>query len=249
MKYIYGSLYSFVFLLALRTWCSPADDFLKSYKMVKVSEATFELTLPVLTSLEPIFVKKNVSILKAYLVGTYEVSNFEWNLCFKDSFCKHPANQKESEKKNNPVARVNWHDAFQFSQWISQKTHLRFRLPTEEEWVNAAGFNELTKLNKRKSPEKITHEREYFGKNKIGIFDLEGNVWEWTLSCWHASTELTLQERTASDLNTPLACPIRIVRGETRTHVSDIVSDTYNGGCGTLTPTANLGFRLIREIE
>jgi hypothetical protein len=57
-----------------------------------------------------------------------------------------------------------------------------------------------------------------------------------------------LMNRTIKFLNTPDACTTRIARGETRSHIPDFISDTYNGGCATLRPAANLGFRLVREI-
>ncbi len=242
--------YLLSFVLFIENLCASdlsAKRFLSSYPMIKIEPENFNLLIPVLTSLEPILVSKLVDIKKPYWIGKYEVSNNEWQLCYGDGACAHPAIRKDNEDGDFPVARVNWHDAYQFSVWISQKTNMRFRLPTEEEWVHAASIDKVAQ--NIIGPAKQTHRRETFGFNTKGIADTLGNVWEWTLSCWHASIELTLRQRQPEDLNNPSACTIRIVRSETRTHVSDIVSDTYNGGCGTLKPTANLGFRLIREEE
>jgi hypothetical protein len=37
------------------------------------------------------------------------------------------------------------------------------------------------------------------------------------------------------------------VGGEHRAEVPDFVADTYQGGCSTLQPAANLGLRLVLE--
>ena len=84
--------------------------------------------------------------------------------------------------------------------------------------------------------------------NKWGMYDFFGNVWEWTLSCWYSSQENMLKNRSIKELNNPSACTTRIARGETRAHIPDFITDTYNSGCATLRPAANLGFRLVREI-
>ena len=80
-----------------------------------------------------IYIKKNVKFKKEFLIGKYEVSNHLWNLCFSEKFCSKRAFYNTDEGKNNPSIRLNWHDAFQFSKWISKKTGKKYRLPTEEE--------------------------------------------------------------------------------------------------------------------
>ena len=73
-----------------------AKKFLSSYPMVRVEAENFNLLIPVLTSLEPILVSKPVEIKKPYWIGKYEVSNNEWQLCYKDGACAHPAIQKDN---------------------------------------------------------------------------------------------------------------------------------------------------------
>jgi len=42
----------------------------------------------------------------------------------------------------HPVAGVSRDDAESFCQWLSTRTNQRYRLPTEEEWNKAAGYDE-----------------------------------------------------------------------------------------------------------
>ena len=86
-----------------------------------------------------------------------------------------------------------------------------------------------------------------FKENEIGFSDFQGNVWEWTLTCWYASKDKKLKNYSTAELNTPRACTTRIVQGENRSHIPDFIVDTYSGGCATLEPAANLGFRLVLE--
>lgn len=209
------------------------------------------------TSFEIRYIAKPIVFKKSFLIGKYEVSNELWALCNREKGCVKNAIIKTGETFKNPVARVNWHDAQQFAKWYSKKTGSRYRLPTEEEWSFAANMGkdqkpvELTydyeSLDLKKLPEKATLPVGHYGSNAWGMSDILGNVWEWTLSCWFAAEENILKERSIEELSSTKTCPTRIAVGETRSHIPDFISDTYGGGCATLRPAANLGFRLVKE--
>ena len=40
---------------------------------------------------------------------------------------------------DQPVVKVSWRDASAYASWLSRKTGRTYRLPTDEEWVFAAG--------------------------------------------------------------------------------------------------------------
>jgi len=232
-----------------------------NYPLIKIPKGSFTLNIPVYYSNKIVYVKKEVIFKKGYSIGKYEVTNKLWNQCYKEKGCSKSAFYRSAEGNNNPSVRLNWHDAFQFSKWISKKTGKTYRLPTEEEWAYAAYMGkdsgdkasdkEVTydyanaKLSDLSA--KITHPVGSINSNEWGMHDFYGNVWEWTLTCWYGSEENMLKKRSVAELNTPDACTTRITRGDTRSHIPDFISDTYNGGCATLKPAANLGFRLVRE--
>ncbi|HEX5601278.1 MAG TPA: SUMF1/EgtB/PvdO family nonheme iron enzyme, partial [Pyrinomonadaceae bacterium] len=92
-----------------------------------------------------------------------------------------------------PVVNVSFDDATSFAAWRSKRDGVSYRLPTEEEWEYAARNGEQSDLYpwgpdwkdkvavvKDATPAPVGSRPE--GKNKWGVFDLIGNVWEWTSS-------------------------------------------------------------------
>jgi formylglycine-generating enzyme required for sulfatase activity len=92
-----------------------------------------------------------------------------------------------------PVVNVSYNDAVAFAAWRSKRDGASYRLPTEEEWEFAARNGERADLYpwgpawvdnaavlKEATPAPVGSRPE--GKNRWGVVDLVGNVWEWTAS-------------------------------------------------------------------
>lgn len=92
-----------------------------------------------------------------------------------------------------PVVNVTYNDALAFAAWRSKRDGANYRLPTEEEWEFAArngaqadlypwgtAWVENAAVVKEAAPAPVGTHPE--GKNRWGIMDLVGNVWEWTSS-------------------------------------------------------------------
>jgi formylglycine-generating enzyme required for sulfatase activity len=92
-----------------------------------------------------------------------------------------------------PVVNVSYEDAEAFAAWRSKRDGVAYRLPTEEEWEYAARNGEQSDLYpwgadwkdnvavlKEATPAPV--DSRAGGKNKWGVADLIGNVWEWTSS-------------------------------------------------------------------
>ncbi|HEX5833293.1 MAG TPA: SUMF1/EgtB/PvdO family nonheme iron enzyme, partial [Pyrinomonadaceae bacterium] len=92
-----------------------------------------------------------------------------------------------------PVVNVDYNDALAFAAWRSKRDNVSYRLPTEEEWEFAARNGERADLYpwgpawienaavvKEATPAPVGSRPE--GKNRWGVVDLVGNVWEWTSS-------------------------------------------------------------------
>lgn len=162
-----------------------------------------------------------------------------------------------------PVAGINWHDASAYAAWISQKTGVTHRLPTDEEWTFAAAEkarDEALPLIDPSDPAQAwiaryeaesSRERPQatapqpggtFGTNSKGLDDFAGNVWEWTDTCF---IRVTLDDGRERITNTN--CGVRVVQGAHRAYMTDFIRDAKSGGCAAGVPPTNLGFRLIIE--
>ena len=230
-----------------------------NYETITAPPGQYILNIPINNFSNIEYIKKHVSFKAPFRIGKFEVSNKQWDICYKKGGCSHPALKRPGETDENPVVRVNWHDAYEFSEWLSSISDENYRLPTEEEWVYAAYMGkdhreqeveyDYSSIQSIKENAKVTKKIGSYNNNAWGFSDYHGNVWEWTLSCWYSSEENILKKASIQELNSPEACTTRIAQGENRSHIPDFIFDTYNGGCATLRPAANLGFRLVVEAK
>ncbi|MBT7597808.1 MAG: SUMF1/EgtB/PvdO family nonheme iron enzyme [Gemmatimonadetes bacterium] len=229
------------------------------YRVVEIPAGSMEYDVPISSYMGVAYVNVRIDIAKPYRIGEYEVTVGQWNLCVQDGWCPSRPGLEKPALQDHPMVKVTWHDAYRFALWISKKTGRRYRLPTEHEWFFAANEGKYRKEQSptysyaniesiRKIP-KITYPIGTFGANAWGVYDTAGNVWEWTLACYALAEERLRGPQRAAELNDPQRCVTRITGGEHRAHVPDFIADTYNGGCATLKPAANLGFRLVLEND
>lgn len=135
--------------------------------------------------------------------GVFDVKQGGWTKCDKVSW-RNPDCGDKKPNPNEPVTQVSWNDAVAYAKWIGK------RLPTEAEFEYAmrgglvqneyAWGNELKPNGKPVAnwwqgnfPEADTKEDGFNGRapvmtfppNGYGLYDMAGNVWEWT-SDWYA---------------------------------------------------------------
>lgn len=141
---------------------------------------------------------------KDFYLGKYEVTQEQWKAVMKNNPSYHRG-------LKYPVENVSWDDCQLFIEKLNKKTGKKYRLPTEAEWEYVASMP----YNKIKQP-KIKSYAWYlgsFGKeehdvssqkvgslksNKLGIYDLIGNVNEW---CYDSYDSRSYQKGGAKESN------------------------------------------------
>jgi formylglycine-generating enzyme required for sulfatase activity len=167
---------------------------------------------------------------------------------------------------NYPAENLSWNDAQAFLEKLNQKestSACRYRLPTEAEWeysarggTTSAYFfgDDLTQLGDHawflKNAETHAHEVSKKGANPFGLYDMNGNVWQW-VNDWYGEYDL----QNTVDPQGPSAGRERVFRGGAWD--SDAGTDMRSASRGTGIPngkvgsTVNrrMGFRLVRTCS
>jgi sulfatase modifying factor 1 len=113
-----------------------------------------------------------------FFIDKYEVTQAD----YKKVTGKNPSKFRGNDL---PVETVNWHEAKAFCEKLDK------RLPTEAEWEKAARGGTTTVYYwgdedsdsyawTKKNSVKKTHPVGQKKPNKYGLYDMAGNVWEWT---------------------------------------------------------------------
>jgi formylglycine-generating enzyme required for sulfatase activity len=186
------------------------------------------------------------------LVSRYEVTVASWRQCYKDGGCHHMPKSPVGPD-NVPVTGVNYIDVGEYLEWANARSRRVLRLPTIAEWraINPAPAIKEPQLRftdprlawaanygQEKSPSGPPRPAGSFSTTSSGIADLDGNVWEWTSSCFKPGFESATENR----------CPAFVAAGEHEAVVSLFVRDPASGGCALGTPPTHLGFRLVSEL-
>jgi formylglycine-generating enzyme required for sulfatase activity len=183
-----------------KTGPNTNDTFTDDYDMrfVAIAPGSFLMGSPA-GELGRIYIFENqyeITIEKQFYIQTTEVTQGQW----KTVMGNNPSYFKNCGQ-DCPVENVSWFDVQKFIRKLNQKsTENRYRLPTESEWEYACRAGSETAFSNgdlkdtgchEKSPleniawyscnsDNATHTVGLKMPNKNGLFDMHGNVNEWT---------------------------------------------------------------------
>jgi len=139
-------------------------------------------------------------MLEEFAISETEVTFKQWNTCVNDNGCSYTPNHDGLDRGNQAVILVNMDDVKEYLNWISLKTSKNYRLPSEAEWEYAARAGTTTEYSwgddigennascsgcNTGVDDNIINQVKNYSANTYGLYDMHGNVWEWTADCWH----------------------------------------------------------------
>ena len=187
--------------------------------------------------------------LKGFWMGKFEVTQGQYQKVMGDN----PA--KFNKGDNHPVERVRWFDARQFVRKLNEKTGKQFRLPSEAEWEYAAHAGDASTTYGAAGKAKdvawymktsgdSTHPVGTKKANAFGLYDLSGNVWEWTADCWNESRIAMPKDGSAQTVG---KCTARVLKGGSWYDADEYIRVSARLWNDTDRLDNNSGFRLVHD--
>jgi formylglycine-generating enzyme required for sulfatase activity len=207
-----------------------------------------------------------VAISQPFAVSIHEVTFAEWDTCASIGDCSPDINAGSWGRGKQPIINVTWNDAARYTQWLSRITGQTYRLLTEAEWEYAAraakpqsaaneqtlyffGNDDETQLDKyvwyadgnTDGPHEVGQKRP----NPFGLFDMNGNVWEWVEDCFREGYAPTQTDGAAWKSD---RCGKRVMRGGSFRYGPNMLRSASRGLDGVDTKDDDRGFRVARQL-
>jgi formylglycine-generating enzyme required for sulfatase activity len=198
-----------------------------------------------------------VRLTQPFYFGIHEVTQEQYQRVMD-------ANPSRFKGKQNPVEKVTWLEAIDFCRRLSalpeERKHNRtYRLPTEAEWEYACRAGTTTRYYFGDSrsqladhawygsnAQKTTHPVGQKSPNAWGLFDMQGNVWEWCADWFEP------QYYDKSVLENPLGpnrpTEARVMRGNCFLDADAICYSSRRGYSPPKTVSDCQGFRVVCEV-
>ncbi|MBT4095308.1 MAG: formylglycine-generating enzyme family protein [Nitrospinaceae bacterium] len=233
-----------------------------------------------------------VTVRQPFAIGKYEVTRgqyaafvnatgrksdgcFFWDGEWKKDAARNWRSPGFPQTDKDPVVCVSQEDAKGYTEWLSRKTGLVYRLPGEAEWEyaarantrsarpwaggadNACGYaNVHDRTSKRDSAfdwpshdcddgYALTAPVGSIGANAFGLHDMLGNVSEWLADCWNDS-----YANAPSDSNVWQVgdCQRRVLRGGSWSFGATAVRSASRVKSNSGEPSTYSGFRIAKVL-
>ncbi len=194
-------------------------------------------------------------MVKSFELSKHEVTQAQWHSVMG----VNPSHFQNCDQC--PVEQVSWEDIQRFIQKLNKRNKTNYRLPTHPEWSYAvrggnkrSGFmyyKDKAAIRKMswctENSDKKTHQVGLKAPNELGIYDLNGNVWEWVADVWPDDYDVSFRSthRRAKDKSDKM-----LLGGSFAVSSKDFYLVWYLPEFTEPSDSShNLGFRLARSIE
>jgi formylglycine-generating enzyme required for sulfatase activity len=207
-----------------------------------------------------------VTLAQPFAVSKFDVTFADWDACVAGGGCDdYSPNDWNFGRGQRPTIDVNWADAQRYVAWLSRVTGKPYRLLSESEYeyvargetttiypwgdnvtldgkamTNCGGCGDSQWANQKTAPVGS------FPPNGFGLYDMVGNVWQWTEDCWHESFQGAPEDGAAWIAGGD--CDNRVIRGGGWTSASVNVRSAIRVGVTATLRSTDGGFRVARAL-
>jgi len=205
-----------------------------------------------------------VCLENGFWMGKYEVTQTQWPVIMKNFPNPSESSSVFYQTENFPVESVSWDDVQNFITKLNALADEKYRLPTEAEWEYAARANTKSPFytghcisdsqanslsqydynycgGKGGDPAEQPNAVGEFQPNAFGLYDMAGNVLEWTCSAY---------DKNYSGKEVECALPngshYRAVRGGSWSHLTKYLRSAARFRYNRDQRSSTTGFRLVR---
>jgi formylglycine-generating enzyme required for sulfatase activity len=197
--------------------------------------------------------------LQAFAISDKEIS-FEQYDIFTKITGRPSAHDHGYGRGQRPVIHLTFEDAVAYTQWLSAQTGQNFRLPSEMEWLwaatNGMALEHAMTQSARCTSANLSLEDCLYEKGapqKVGsypagnnkLFDMTGNVWEWTQDCYNSTFPINLGQKP-----TKLGdCQRRMVKGGSWTSDRILANVQMRQSFPKDRHDLDIGFRIVLDLN
>ena len=225
-----------------------------TFNMIRVKGGCFDMGNENGTKAE---MPQHAVTLNSYYISETEVTQELWMAvtgisvdALRKLFDTTTDETKLKEKGNDmPMYFVSWDDCQNFLEIISSSTGKKFQLPTEAQWEYAVrgGMEEADTTQTEfwcfGNSEAMVHQVATLKPNVLGLYDMQGSVWEWCRD--------TYNDYTGEAQTNPVCLEKgdrRVIRGGSWANYNMACRPTFRMYVPSSKRSNRIGFRLVIEI-
>ena len=192
--------------------------------------------------------------------GAKSVPNLSWWHWIVYANWRHPlgAESTIAGKENYPVVHIAYNDAVAYAQWVGKT------LPTEAQWEFAAQGNQYAEekantwqgifpfFNTQADGYVGTAPVASFPPNGYGLYDMTGNVWEWTADWYQVGHSSQAHQSNPTDpKHQSDAAALHVIKGGSYLCAPNYCSRFRPASRESEAPdtgTTHIGFRLVKNL-
>jgi formylglycine-generating enzyme required for sulfatase activity len=189
--------------------------------------------------------------IKDFAIGKFEVTQSQWLSIMNSNWSGFKA-------QNHPIDGISWDDAQEFVRRLSSITGKKYRLPSEAEWEYAAragsgadyhfGYK-VAELDRYAwfggNSVGSTHPVGEKAPNSSGVYDIYGNVSEWTEDCWNEDYKGAPNDGTSWEKGD---CELKVIRGGSWLDQAENAGSASRRAANKRTQNQSIGFRVSRSL-